>query len=308
MHWRMAKRIWKCLFNLKTPWKATENTLIFEVKVFQSFFRHFSWHNFHEKCTKNTWKMPENPWFKNQGVFRGFSNPPFCAPTLCHSRNAGPQHATTFAVLGFARDESLTCLTPGHAPQRLSALWEKFLLISVPRLVHSLVNLKVVTLGLVNWVCSKRCCQSLPSDWLPRLMLIVKEFQSLFPEWLGSWKKVSHPERSPEIWQDISWGIWDNKNVSVRCMSFQKCFALRKILGFKGKIATSKKSLFRPPFRRRPCGEDSFRLHLNIWPKRISWANTQQTFRGWVASASMWMCKGTAGSWCVCSRRLFCLV
>ena len=47
-NWRMAKGggtkggIWKCPFQPEKPWKPPENTLIFEVKVFQAKISVFS--------------------------------------------------------------------------------------------------------------------------------------------------------------------------------------------------------------------------------------------------------------------------
>ena len=68
--------------DLKMPfsaWKVPEKSLKIPWFLNQEIFRHFSWHHFHEKCTKNAWKMLEkclkNPWFENQGVFQ--------SPLLC---------------------------------------------------------------------------------------------------------------------------------------------------------------------------------------------------------------------------------
>ena len=44
----------------------------------------------------------KNSWFKNQGIFRAFSNPPFCAPTLRH-----PLRPSNFATHGKAGPRTL---------------------------------------------------------------------------------------------------------------------------------------------------------------------------------------------------------
>ena len=62
------------------------------IKGFQAsgIFVHFSW----MWCHETAWKMAENSWFLNQGIFRAFSGwkghfqiPPFCAPTPLPSFN-----------------------------------------------------------------------------------------------------------------------------------------------------------------------------------------------------------------------------
>ena len=73
--------------DLKTPWFLNQGFFRHFSSIFQAFFVHFSW----KWCHENAWKFLDSKIRVFSGIFQGFfrlkrafSNPPFCAPTLCH--------------------------------------------------------------------------------------------------------------------------------------------------------------------------------------------------------------------------------
>ena len=70
------------LFNLKKRWSKPGKAL--KIDGFSGIFHAFSWHYFHENCTKNAWKCLKA--LVKKRVFSVFFQIPSLAPPLCHSR------------------------------------------------------------------------------------------------------------------------------------------------------------------------------------------------------------------------------
>ena len=83
---------WKGWGHKRGIWRTPENTLIWKSGHFQAFFKQFPC-IFHRSSAmiKDAWKVPETTLISRSRYFQGFfrlkmafSNPPFCAPTLCN--------------------------------------------------------------------------------------------------------------------------------------------------------------------------------------------------------------------------------
>ena len=87
----------------------------FWIKGFQAFFKHFSGIFRGSGAMKNAWKFLDSRIRVFSGIFQGlfrlkraFSNPPFCAPTLCHLPN--PRGVPLGPLLGNEHLMSRPCL------------------------------------------------------------------------------------------------------------------------------------------------------------------------------------------------------